>query len=1048
MKKIISYLVLAFSFFIQLSAQPSDVKGKVVDEDNQPVVGAFVSVREGTISESTMTDNKGEFVLKVRDKKSAIVDISMIGYLPAETIITTDAIFVRLKEEPLKLDDVVVVAYGSMNKKDLTGSVARVDVESISDSPVASLAEALAGRVAGVVVTANDGQPGSELNMIIRGANSITQENSPLYIIDGFPVENFSTASISPEDIKTFNILKDASATALYGARGANGVVVIETKGGTVGRPVVNFSTKLGLATVANRIEMMNPYEFVKYQLELYPTTAKPNYLSNGRTLDTYRTIQGLDWQNEIFRETFVQTYNLSLRGGSESTKYSISGSAAIHPGVILNTGTDKYLLNASLEQNIGKKVKAIFNIGGSHITNYGQIVSSGDGGTTSSYLLYRTWGFRPVTGDDEVNLMDQLADPDNVSNSDIRFNPVITSENDGTRNATLALNGNVGIRYSIARGLQLKLTGGLRYSSEKRTIFNNSKTTSGSPYNPTNTLGVNGLVRISDSFTWNAEATLSYEKKLKGRHRLGVMAGTSLQDRQYDQYGYTGYQLDEYESLGMAALDNGLIQSAIANAMEYSMASFFTRFNYAYLSRYMLTVTLRADGSSKFPAHKWGLFPSCAFAWNISEERWMSDAWWISGMKLRATYGVTGNNRVGDYDAYASLNVPIASSYSFGGSEPIRGMIPVSMGNYDLKWETTYQADLGVDVSLFDERVNLTIDLYDKQTKNLLLLTDAPRTTGYPSIMKNAGEVRNRGLEISLNTINIQRKNFEWSSSFNIAFNRNMVEKLYDDTQNMFTTVSFFTSYKASPLYLASVGRPLGLLYGYVFDGVYQYEDFDNPSPGVYVLKKGIPSNASSAERASIQPGDIKYKDLNGDGVVDDYDTTIIGNANPLHTGGFTNDFRWKGFDLSVLLQWSCGNDIYNANRLLFEGNAIMAKDLNQYATYSKRWTPENPSNEYYRAGGGGPEGRHSSRVVEDGSYLRLKTLTFGYSFPRKLLQRTGLSALRLSCSAQNLWTWTNYSGMDPEVSTRGRSPLTPGFDYSAYPIARTYVFSLQITF
>ena len=416
--------------------------------------------------------------------------------------------------------------------------------------------------------------------------------------------------------------------------------------------------------------------------------------------------------------------------------------------------------------------------------------------------------------------------------------------------------------------------------------------------------------------------------------------------------------------------------------------------------------------------------------------------------MKLRATYGVTGNNRVGDYDAYASLNVPIGSSYSFGGSEPIRGLVPVSMGNYDLKWETTYQADLGVDMSLFDERVNLTVDLYDKQTKNLLLLTDAPRTTGYPSIMKNAGEVRNRGLEVSLNTINIQRKNFEWSSSFNIAFNRNKVEKLYDDTQNMFTTVSFFTSYKASPLYLASIGRPLGLLYGYVFDGVYQYEDFDNPSPGVYVLKKGIPSNASSAERASIQPGDIKYKDLNGDGVVDDYDTTIIGNANPLHTGGFTNDFRWKGFDLSVLLQWSCGNDIYNANRLLFEGNAIMAKDLNQYATYNKRWTPENPSNEYYRAGGGGPEGRHSSRVVEDGSYLRLKTLTFGYSFPRKLLQRTGLSALRLSCSAQNLWTWTNYSGMDPEVSTRGRSPLTPGFDYSAYPIARTYVFSLQITF
>lgn len=1048
MKKIITYLVFTCFFLCQLSAQPADIRGKVVDEGNQPVVGAFVSVREGTISESTMTDNKGEFILKVRDKKNAVVDVSMIGYLPAETRITTDALFVRLNEKPLELDDVVVVAYGSMNKKDLTGSVSRVNTESMADAPVASLAEALAGRVAGVVVSANDGQPGSELNLVIRGANSITQDNSPLYIIDGFPVENFTTASITPEDIKTFNILKDASATALYGARGANGVVVIETKGGIVGRPVVNFSTKMGLATVANKIEMMNPYEFVKYQLEIYPTTAKPTYLSDERTLDSYREIEGVDWQNEIFREAFVHSYNLSLRGGTETTKYSVSGSVAVQPGVILNTGTDKYLLNASLEQNVGKKLKAIFNVGGSHITNYGQIVSSGDGGTTSSYLLYRTWGFRPVTGNSEVNLMDQLADPDNVSNSDVRFNPVITSKNDGTKNATLSLNGNVGLRYSIIRGLQLKLTGGLRYSSEKRTIFNNSNTTAGSPHNPTNTMGVNGLVRISDSFTWNTEATLSYDTKVKGRHRLGIMGGASLQDRKYDQYGYTGYQLDEYESLGMAALDNGLIQSAIASAMEYSMASFFTRFNYSYLSKYLLTVTLRADGSSKFPAHKWGLFPSCAFAWNVADEKWMRNVWWISTLKLRATYGVTGNNRVGDYDAYASLNVPIDSAYSFGGSEPIRGLVPVSMGNYDLKWETTYQLDLGVDMSLFDERINLIVDFYDKQTKNLLLLTNAPRTTGYPSIMKNAGEVCNRGVEISLSTINIRRKDFEWTSSFNIAFNRNKVKQLYDDTQNMFETVSFFTSYKASPLYLASVGRPVGLLYGYVFDGVYQYEDFDCPSPGVYILKKDIPSNASAAERGSIQPGDIKYKDLNGDGVVDDYDTTIIGNANPIHTGGFTNNFRWKGFDLSFLLQWSYGNDIYNANRLLFEGNAIMAKDLNQYAVYSKRWTPENPSNEYYRAGGGGPEGRHSSRVVEDGSYLRLKTLTLGYSFPRKLLQKTNISALRLSLSGQNLLTWTNYSGMDPEVSTRGRNPLTPGFDYSAYPIARTYVFALQITF
>lgn len=1031
-----------------LWAQTADIKGKVVDEGNQPVVGAFVSVREGTISESTMTDDKGEFLLRVKDKKSAIVQVSMIGYLPAESKITSGSLFFRLKDKPMELDDVVVVAYGAMDKKDLTGSVAKVDMQTMSDAPVISFAEALSGRVAGVVATATDGQPGSEMNIVIRGANSITQDNSPLYVVDGFPVENFSTSSINPDDIKTFNILKDASATALYGARGANGVILIETKGGSVGKPVINFSTKLGFASVAKKMEMMNSYEFVKYQLEIYPSSAKSSYLSNGRTLDDYHSIAGIDWQDEVFTETFIQNYNLSIRGGTDNTKYSVSGSIFKQPGVILNTGSDKYLLGTSLEQKVGKKITFVLNLNGNYITNYGQLVASGDGGTTSSYLLYRTWGFRPVTGDEDVNLLDQLTDPDNVTNADIRLNPAITSRNDNTRKNTLSLNGNAGLRYSFNRELMLKVTGGIRYSSEKRAVFFNSHTTSGSSSNPTNTMGVNGYIRFANSFTWNTEAVLSYNKTFKGRHRLSLMGGASLQNRKYDQYGYTGYQLDEYESLGMAGLDNGLISSAIASAQEFSLASFFGRFNYGYLSKYLFTLTLRADGSSKFPSHKWGYFPSFAFAWNIADERWMKSVWWISDLKFRMTYGLIGNNRVGDYDAYAQLSVPISSSYSYGNAEPIRGLVSTSMGNKDLRWETTHQLDLGLDISLFDDRINCVVDLYNKRTRDLLLQTSAPRTSGYASIMKNAGEVLNRGVEITLNTVNIKRKDFEWTTSFNISFNRNRVEKLYDNTQNMFTTVGFFSSYKASPLYLARVGQPLGLLYGYVFDGVYQYEDFYNPAPGQYVLKEDRPSNSSEEDRASIQPGDIKYKDLNGDGVVNDYDTTIIGNANPIHTGGLTNTFRWKGFDLSFLFQWSYGNDIYNANRLLFDGNAIMGKDLNQYATYANRWTPENPSNLYYRAGGGGPGGRHSSRVVEDGSYLKLKTLTLGYSLPRKVLSKTPVSELRFSVSGQNLWTLTNYSGMDPEVSTRGKSPLTPGFDYSAYPIARTFVFAIQMTF
>lgn len=1045
-RQLLTFLLCVLTF-TSVGQNRSSIKGKVVDEDSVPLTGVYVAVREGFIDEAAMTDGKGEFSLEVRDRTNAVLDVKLMGFLPYETKITSDYLFIKLKEEPLKLDDAVVVAYGSVNKKDMTGSVASVKAETLAKAPVTSFSEALAGRVAGVVVSANDGQPGSELNIVIRGANSITQDNSPLYIVDGFPIEDFKAASINPEDIKTFNILKDASATALYGARGANGVIVIETKGGIVGKPVISFSTKLGLATVTNKIEMMNPYEFVKYQLELYPTSAANSYLADGRTLDYYKTVEGINWQDQVIRDVFVQNYNLSLRGGTDMTKYSISAQVAFQPGVIMNTGSDKYQMNTALEQKIGKKLSLTMNIIGSHITNYGQIVASGDGGTTSSYLMYRTWAFRPVTGDN-FDLLGSISDPDNISNADIRLNPLITSKNDGTKNANLSINGNLGLRWSIIRGLQLKLTGSLRYNQEKRSIYNNSKTTAGSPLNPTNSIGVNGTIRYSDSFVYNGEAVLSYDKLVKRQHRFGAMIGTSVQSRKFEQYGYKGYKLDEYESLGMAGLDNGLISDAIAGAMSFSMASFFGRFNYGYKSKYLLTLTLRADGSSKFPRHKWGFFPSGAFAWNIKEENFLKNADWLSTFKLRLSYGVTGNNRVGDYDAYSALSVPIESSYSFGGAEPIRGLVPTAMGNMDLRWETTYQADLGLDLSFFGERLNLVVDLYNKNTKNLLLLTDAPRTTGYPSIMKNAGEVRNSGLEISVSTVNISTRNFEWTSNFNISFNRNKVLKLYDDTTQKTTTVGFFSAYKASPTYIAKVGSPMGLFYGYVFDGVYQYSDFDCTAPGVYVLKPEVPSNSSHADRGLIQPGDIKYRDLNGDGEVNDNDVTVIGNPNPLHTGGFANSFRYRNFDFSFLLQWSYGNDLYNANRLLFEGNAIQGKDMNQYASYNRRWTPDNPSNEYYRAGGGGPMGRHSSRVVEDGSYLRLKTVSIGYALPKRIIQKIGMSDLHISLSGQNLLTWTGYSGMDPEVSTRGKNPLTPGFDYSAYPIAKTFVLGIQLTF
>ena len=1047
MKRILSIL-LAGCLATTLPAQNIFVSGKVVDDDDQPVAGAFVSVQEGTPKESTLTGNDGNFKLFVKDKSQAVIVVSMLGFETFKTKLTSETLFVKLKEEAGRLDDVVVVAYGEVKKKDLTGVVSRVDMEEIAKAPVTSFAEALAGRVAGVSVSAMDGQPGSEMNIIIRGANSITQSNSPLYVIDGFPVEDLQTASLNPDDIKTFNILKDASATALYGARGANGVIVIETKGGKVGRPEISINARVGIAASVNKMEMMSPYEFVKYQLELYPSTARTAYLNEGKTLDYYRGVRGIDWQDQILRTAIVHNYTLAVRGGTEHTKYSVSGALGFQPGVILNTGSDNFQLRSNLEQKIGKKVSLTLNLGANHIKNYGQLVSSGDGGTTSSYLLYRTWAFRPVAGRSDINLLEQLVDEDNISSADIRLNPYLTSKNDNTKNTNTTFNGNLGFRWSIVKGLQLKVVGMMKYNQEQRAVYYNSQTTQGSSLNPTNSLGVNGLIRHTNTLTWNIEGLLQYGKKVKRFHQFDIMVGASCQERRIDQYGYSGYKLDNYENLGMSGLDNGLIQNPIAYRSSCAQASFFGRFNYNYKSIYLLTLTLRADGSSKFPKHKWGFFPSGAFVWNLGNEKFMEGAGAINVAKLRVTYGVTGNNRIGDSDAYAALSVPVTSSYSFGNQEPVRGYVPTSMGNADLKWETTYQLDAGFDLSMFDNRLGLTFDFYHKITDDLLLLTDAPRTTGYPSIMKNTGKVRNSGVEITLNTVNIRKKNFTWSTDLNFSLNRNKVLALEGDNKNMFTTIGFFSDYKASPLYLARVGSPMGLFYGYVFDGVYQYEDFDEIAPGKYLLKSAITSNASEAERASIQPGDIKYKDLNGDKVVNDKDMTVIGNGNPLFIGGMNNVFVIGDFDVSFLLQWSCGNDIYNANRLLFEGNAIRGKDLNQYASYADRWTPENPSNTLYRAGGEGPSGRHSSRVVEDGSYLRLKTVSLGYRLPDKVLKKMRISDLHFSISGQNLLTLAGYSGMDPEVSTRGRSPLTPGFDYSAYPIARTVLFGIRFSF
>jgi len=1043
------------------------ISGTVRGVGGRILPGATVSVKNTNIS--TITNQEGVFQL-TNVPSDAVLVVSFLGYERQEIKIgNRQTIDVVLSENETSVEEVVVIGYGTVDKKDLTGSVGIVKVEELTKAPVASFDQALAGRIAGVQVSAaEDGQPGSGMNIVIRGANSLTQDNSPLYVIDGFPIENPENAGINPDDIESITVLKDASATAIYGSRAANGVIVIETKKGNVGAPVITLNSSVGPQMTTKTMEMLSAYEFVKYQIERYgdggrarytPAELDPSHASYdpaGKILESYRNVQAVDWQDELFQTGLTQIHNFSVRGGTKETKYSISGAAFDQEAIVINTGYKRYQTRISLDQTINKKFKVGMNANYSYQKGYGQILgrtSATSSTTISGYLLYSVWGYRPVTGregDDNYELgdiLDGIVDEDvDDASSDFRINPLVSARNTLRDRYTNNFTTNAYATYDITKNLVLKVTGGLNGLMIRNDAFYNSKTVRGAPVElrPNNINGVNGSIRNNRRFEWLNENILTYTQRFNKVHRLEVLGGMTLQSRRNTQDGFAANQVPN-EELGIYALAQGLPLENYIGASRSTLQSYFTRVNYNYKSKYLLTATMRADGSSKFaPSNRWGYFPSGAFAWSMGKEDFMKGIAAVSDAKLRISYGVTGNNRVSDFAYLPAAEWNDLASYSF---ENIRyfGLNMDRLSNPKLKWESTGQLDIGYDISLFKNRVNFVFDWYRKTTYDLLLNAQLPYTTGYSTAYKNIGKVRNEGLEFTLNTVNIRNNKFVWESNFNISFNKNKIMALNENQDNMTSTISAFVSRMAQePLYIAEVGAPAAMFYGLVWDGVYQYSDFDEISSGVYRLKLDVPDNGDS--RTIIQPGDIKYKDINGDGVVDANDKTVIGNGLPIHMGGFTNNFSYKGFDLNVLFQWSYGNDLMNANRLIFEGNITNVHHFNQYASWADRWTPENPSNTIHRVGGGGPQ-VISSRTIEDGSYLRLKTIMLSYNIPQSFLKRAKINTLSVNVASQNLWTWTNYSGMDPEVSVHN-SVLTPGFDFSAYPHARTLVFGLKARF
>ncbi|WP_217189911.1 SusC/RagA family TonB-linked outer membrane protein [Echinicola vietnamensis] len=1040
------FLMLFFIWASDGFAQEIILKGTVADgESEEGLPGVSILLKGTTIG--TVTDAMGNYNIKVPDSTGTLI-FSFIGYRTQEIPIDGRAVMdIVMELDVASLSEVVVVGYGTTTKKDLTGSIETVEIEDVQKAPVKSFDEALAGRVAGVMVSGNDGQPGSNNNIIIRGVGSITGSTAPLYVVDGFPMEDSYANTLNINDIESMTVLKDASATAIYGARGANGVIIITTKRGKQGAPEISYNMYYGISQNPKPIKLMDAYQFVKYQSELNPEVADKIYFTNGKSLEDYRNVESIDLQDQIYQNAPILNHDISIRGGNGKTNYSLSGNILNQDGIAVNSGFRRYSGRITLDQEVNKKINVGADIVYSSEKTHGAIMTQSSSNSLTYgnlSLMAAVWGFRPVAGENE-NVMDELFDP-TIPSTDFRVNPILSAKNEHRITAVNSFRANGFLEYAIVPELTLKLAGGINNIMVRREGFFNSLTTAG---NDRRDQKQNGFIYFRPVSNWNNTNTLTFKKTYNNIHSLNAVVGTVVQKQGDGNYGFSAIQVLN-EGTAIDGLDEAAENFGTSGSSSWGLASFLGRLNYSYKSKYMLTSSVRYDGSSKFaPGNRWGFFPSAALAWRMSEENLLKGISFISDAKLRLSHGATGNNRVSDFAYLSTLSIPRSGGYSFNNGKPTRGALLENYGNPNLKWETTVQTDIGYDLEVLEGRVEITLDVYRKMTKNVLLNADLPYSTGLTNIYnsasayKNIGKIRNEGLEFTLNTINIHKDDFEWRTNFNISFNQNEVMELNEGQTSLLENVRFDQYFSNTHPYIAQVGQPIGQMYGLIWDGVYQYEDFDQVL-GEYVLKDNIPSNGQP--RTNIQPGDIKYRDINGDLVVNEMDFAVIGRGNPIHTGGFNNNFNYKGFDLNIFFQWSYGNDIINANRLFFEGNARNLISLNQYATYEDRWTPENPTNEHFRTAGK-KDTWYTSRVVEDGSFLRLKTVSLGYNFNDRVLNKIRLKSLRLYASAQNLYTWTNYSGSNPDVSTR-HSALTPGFDFASYPLARTLTVGLSTTF
>ena len=1071
--------VLAMSGALLANAQ---TKVTVVDATGEAVIGA--SVLEKGTRNGGVTDLDGNITIKVQGDNPIVV--SYLGMKPQTVSVKgKSTLKVVLEDDNTTLNDVVVIGYGTVRKKDLTGSVATVTGQDLVKVPVSNVSEALTGKMAGVNITTTDGSPDAEVLIRVRGGGSITGDNTPLIVIDGF--QGGKLSDISPNDIEDITVLKDASSTAIYGSEGANGVILITTKNAKAGKTQINYNGYLQTKKVSKRMDVLDTYEYVMSNYEysaLRGESALNSFYKQFGVFDDlylYKSQEAIDWQEDLFGEsTLSQSHNVSLQGGTDKTKFNLSGTYDYNSGLMPNNDFSRYSFLFKLNHDINKNLKFSMTARVNDQEANGQGTQGGTYKVRTEQALYgvATKGLSGMITPD----FSTMSDDEIVEWQRANMSLAEQSEQYWRKrnNRGFVFNGALDWTTPL-KGLKAHLEGGYTYG------FNEVKNWYGSTTTQASYVGGNPLADWTKTNTSSIREsfTLTYDTKLNKIHHFNVMGGQEYRTSRSDNsamsannfsQAFTAEQVFANFGLGTMQTMTGAVSA------NQNKVSFFGRVNYTLMDRYLLTFTLREDGSSQFAdGHQWGFFPAAAASWRIIEEPWMAGAQsWLSNLKLRFSYGKVGNDKLPSY-MFSQLYNTNSGSKRYGVGENANSHLAVTtvLANPLLTWEKRTTRNLGIDFGLFRERLTGNIDFYWNNTDDLLINHNIA-APGYTTVWENSASTSNKGVELTLNAALVQSKNFTLNANFNIGFDKSNVKGLANGLEEMtFASGWASTDNKNQQDYIVRIGDPIGLVYGWKSDGYYTTADFASydETTGVYTLKDGVPTTSLLGGTIGIRPGAMKLKDLNGDGVVDASDIDVIGDTNPGFAGGFGFNGNIYDFDFNINFTYRYGNDIYNANKIQTTSRyragtyPNMRDDLRQANAYSYI-NPETgvllhslEDLAYWNEGGNGKARKEmwspfstgdavvvpTDWAMDDASFLRLQSLTVGYTLPEAITKKAGIQRLRLYVTGTNLFVISSYPGFDPEVSSYARnssySGLTPGIDFSSYPKSRAFTFGLNVT-